>query len=215
MTMALLQALRQAARQQVARPSATLGGLQQLRWLAAAPGNQLQLIKELRERTGAPMTDVKAALQAAGWDLGAVPPGEGAGCAAAAGIAELTDGRHASPAAAAACRRLRLASQAPPVLSATAPAPPPLIQSVLPHRLADAAVSELRKKGLAAASKKGSRHAAEGLVGLARGDGVAAVVEVRSIERGLALRRSASQQWWQAALQSRAAAAGAGPVSQR
>lgn len=79
--MALLQALRQACvRQQLAAPH--VGGLQQLRWLAAAPGNQLQLIKELRERTGAPMTDVKAALQAAGWDLGALGrlciPGAGA-----------------------------------------------------------------------------------------------------------------------------------------
>ena len=49
------------------------------------------------------------------------------------------------------------------------------------HHCADAAVAELRKKGLAAASKKASRHAAEGLVGLAKGDGVAAVVEVRIV----------------------------------
>ncbi|KAL4434430.1 hypothetical protein ABPG75_000871 [Micractinium tetrahymenae] len=119
--MALLQALRQAAGLQAARH----GGLalreaclpasmlcQQLRGYAV-PSNQLQLIKELRERTGAPMTDVKTALQAANWDL-------------------------------------------------------------------DAAVAELRKKGLAAASKKAFRHAAEGLVGLAKGDGAAAVVEINS-----------------------------------
>lgn len=62
--MALLQALSQAARQ-----SQHVGSLQQLRCFAAAP-SQLQLIKELRERTGAPMSDVKTALQAAGWDLG-------------------------------------------------------------------------------------------------------------------------------------------------
>lgn len=48
-------------------PAAMLA--QQLRRYAA-PSNQLQLIKELRERTGAPMTDVKTALQAANWDLG-------------------------------------------------------------------------------------------------------------------------------------------------
>ena len=66
--MALLQALRQVARQQVARHAAPQS-VQQLRCFAA-PANQLQLIKELRERTGAPMTDVKTALQAAGWDLG-------------------------------------------------------------------------------------------------------------------------------------------------
>ena len=45
-------------------------------------------------------------------------------------------------------------------------------------------MTELRKKGMAAATKKASRHAAEGLVGLARGDGpVAAVVEVRERAR--------------------------------
>ena len=45
---------------------------------------------------------------------------------------------------------------------------------------ADAAVKELRKKGLAAATKKSSRHAAEGLVGLALGPSGAAVVEINS-----------------------------------
>jgi translation elongation factor EF-Ts len=43
---------------------------------------------------------------------------------------------------------------------------------------ADKAVQELRKKGLAAASKKASRHAAEGLVGVSKSDRAAAVVEV-------------------------------------
>lgn len=43
--------------------------LQQARCYAGA--SQLQLIKELRERTGAPMTDVKNALAATNWDLGA------------------------------------------------------------------------------------------------------------------------------------------------
>ena len=38
----------------------------------------MQLNKELRERTGAPVTDVKSALQAAAWDLG---EGVGAGMA--------------------------------------------------------------------------------------------------------------------------------------
>ena len=44
------------------------------------------------------------------------------------------------------------------------------------------AYEALRKKGLAAAAKKSSRHAAEGLVGLARSPGgeAAAVVEVNS-----------------------------------
>ena len=44
---------------------------------------------------------------------------------------------------------------------------------------ADGAVVELRTKGLAAASKKASRRAAEGLVGVAHAEGAAAIVEVR------------------------------------
>ena len=70
--MALLQTVRQAARQAAGRQqlhAVPIASLQQLRFFAA-PSNQLQLIKELRERTGAPMTDVKTALQAANWDLG-------------------------------------------------------------------------------------------------------------------------------------------------
>ncbi|PSC75347.1 elongation factor Ts [Micractinium conductrix] len=101
------------ARPPTLRQARRVDGLQQLRWLAAPASNQMALIKDLRERTGAPISDVKSALQAANWDM-------------------------------------------------------------------DAAVGELRKKGLAAATKKASRHAAEGLVGLASGEGVAAVVEINS-----------------------------------
>lgn len=39
------------------------------RCFAAAP-NQMALIKQLREKTGAPIADVKSALQQAEWDLG-------------------------------------------------------------------------------------------------------------------------------------------------
>ena len=167
--MALLQALRQVARQQVARHAAPQS-VQQLRCFAA-PANQLQLIKELRERTGAPMTDVKTALQAAGWDLGEdaenVPHRE----EMMRNLARDCIGRPAPwdnclpPAA------------VPPVGPVGRHPTPSLSASLL---LPDAAVAELRKKGLAAANKKASRHAAEGLVGLAKGDGVAAVVEVRT-----------------------------------
>lgn len=44
----------------------------------------------------------------------------------------------------------------------------------------EAAVDWLRKKGLAAAAKKAGRVAAEGLVGVATGDGIGALVEVNS-----------------------------------
>jgi len=40
-----------------------------LRCFAAAPNN-MALIKQLREQTGAPIADVKSALQEADWDLG-------------------------------------------------------------------------------------------------------------------------------------------------
>jgi hypothetical protein len=40
-----------------------------LRYFAAAPNN-MALIKQLREQTGAPIGDVKSALQQADWDLG-------------------------------------------------------------------------------------------------------------------------------------------------
>lgn len=36
----------------------------------AVAGNHMSLIKELREASGAPIADVKAALQQANWDLG-------------------------------------------------------------------------------------------------------------------------------------------------
>ncbi|BDA44109.1 Elongation factor Ts [Coccomyxa sp. Obi] len=42
------------------------------------------------------------------------------------------------------------------------------------------AYKTLRKKGVAAASKKASRHAAEGLIGIAQKPGIAALVEVNS-----------------------------------
>lgn len=64
----------------------------------AAPSKTAQLIKQLRERSGSPISDVKSCLEACNWD-------------------------------------------------------------------ADAAYDALRKKGLAAAAKKSSRHASEGLVG--------------------------------------------------
>lgn len=50
-------------------PALLAGGLQQLRGYAA-PSNQLALIKELRERTGSPIGDVKKCLESCGWDLG-------------------------------------------------------------------------------------------------------------------------------------------------
>lgn len=59
----------------------------------------------------------------------------------------------------------------PAVSAALCPCAPP----------AEKAVAELRKKGLAAASKKASRHAAEGLVGVAKSGSKAAVVEVRPL----------------------------------
>lgn len=37
----------------------------------AVAGNNLALIKELREQSGAPISDVKAALQQADWNIGA------------------------------------------------------------------------------------------------------------------------------------------------
>ncbi|KAK9825091.1 hypothetical protein WJX74_007614 [Apatococcus lobatus] len=77
----------------------------------AAAASNLQLIKALREKSGAPMSEVKAALEEASWDE-------------------------------------------------------------------ENAYQALRKKGLAAVSKKASRVAAEGLIGISMGKGTAAVVEV-------------------------------------
>ncbi|KAK9915866.1 hypothetical protein WJX75_005427 [Coccomyxa subellipsoidea] len=73
----------------------------------------MSAIKSLRERTNAPISDVKSALVEAEWDL-------------------------------------------------------------------EGAYKTLRKKGVAAASKKASRHAAEGLIGIAHEPGIAALVEVNS-----------------------------------
>ena len=164
--MALLHSLRQAARHQAARHAGTTFGLQQLRCFAA-PGNQLQLIKELRERTGAPISDVKTALLAAGWDLGECN-GRAEGAQGIVHEAQTGAGGASDEAA-----------QLPPVGSRRRclhRAGPPACPLACP---ADNAVNELRKKGMAAANKKASRHAAEGLVGLAKGDAAAAVVEVR------------------------------------
>lgn len=45
---------------------------------------------------------------------------------------------------------------------------------------AEAAMSELRKKGLTAASRKTSRAATDGLLAVANAEGVTAVVEINS-----------------------------------
>ena len=82
-----------------------------VRCLSAAGKPDLAMIKELRERSGAPVKDVKAALEEGGWDM-------------------------------------------------------------------DLAFQALRKKGLAAAAKKGGRAAEEGLVGIASGPGASALVEI-------------------------------------
>jgi hypothetical protein len=50
--------------------SVTFADLQTLRAFAAAPSGQMTLIKDLRERSGAPISEVKAALQLADWDMG-------------------------------------------------------------------------------------------------------------------------------------------------
>ena len=58
------------------RPAAKtrlLGSLLFNRQFAAA-SNQLAAIKELREKSGAPIAEVKSALTEAGWDLGSCPP---------------------------------------------------------------------------------------------------------------------------------------------
>lgn len=79
----------------------------------AAAAGSMALVKDLREKSGAPISDVKSALVEANWDP-------------------------------------------------------------------DSAYQNLRKKGLAAASKKASRLAAEGLVGVAVSQHSAAVVEINS-----------------------------------
>lgn len=99
------------------RPTAELGWVlgfsHSCRGYSAEVGSteQVGLIKQLRERTSAPMKDVKAALVDCNWDL-------------------------------------------------------------------EAAYTELRKKGIAGASKKGARIAAEGILALAQDEKVAAVIEL-------------------------------------
>lgn len=99
------------------RPTAELGWIlgfsHSCRGYSAEVGSteQVGLIKQLRERTSAPMKDVKAALVDCNWDL-------------------------------------------------------------------EAAYTELRKKGIAGASKKGARIAAEGMLALAQDEKVAAVIEL-------------------------------------
>jgi len=79
----------------------------------SSPKKNMDLLKELREKTGAPIGDIKKCLEASNWDL-------------------------------------------------------------------NLAFEALRKKGLATAAKKASRHAAEGLVGFRAAGNRVAVVEVNS-----------------------------------
>ncbi len=65
----MLHALAAALRRQA--PAAARGAEATFaRSFAAAPAEQMALIKELRGATGAPISEVKGALQEAGWDLG-------------------------------------------------------------------------------------------------------------------------------------------------
>jgi len=57
-----------------AAPSGSGPDLRCERWFAAGAGG-MAAIRELRERSGAPITDVKAALEEAAWDLGACAGG--------------------------------------------------------------------------------------------------------------------------------------------
>ncbi len=120
------------------------------------------------------MTDVKTALQAANWDLGAQNGAMEESATRQNRLPTSCHWRRQLLPGSTGQRRLRI-----PVPNACLPTV--LATLIVLHYHADAAVAELRKKGLAAANKKASRHAAEGLVGLAKGDGVAAVVEVRTV----------------------------------
>ncbi|KAF6264793.1 elongation factor TS-domain-containing protein [Scenedesmus sp. NREL 46B-D3] len=118
---------------------------------AGMPANAMDLIKELRKTSGAPIADVKSCLAAASWDM-------------------------------------------------------------------DAAMEALRLKGLAAAVKKASRHASEGLVAVAQlGHELVSVVEINS-ETDFVGRSAPFQQLAAAAAQAtlslapQAAAAAAGQV---
>ena len=116
----------------------------------AVAGNNLALIKELREQSGAPISDVKAALQQADWNIGA------------GSCRELLMRGPSLFAAVTEQQHHRSAQQLHSSFQTT-----------------EQAAQELRKKGIASAGKKAGRVAAEGLVGLAaNGQGVA-VVEVR------------------------------------
>jgi elongation factor Ts len=95
-----------------ALPYDAVCGLPACRW-GSSTSNTLSLVKKLRDQSGAPISDVKRALEETGWDM-------------------------------------------------------------------ELAAQELRKKGLSAASKKASRSATEGLVGLASTDHRAAIVEINS-----------------------------------
>jgi hypothetical protein len=64
--MALLQTLRGALRQ---APTIEAKYMLHAKSFASA-ADQMKLIKELRERSGAPMMEVKAALQQSDWNLG-------------------------------------------------------------------------------------------------------------------------------------------------
>ncbi|KDD75344.1 hypothetical protein H632_c731p0, partial [Helicosporidium sp. ATCC 50920] len=105
----------------------------------SAGASKMEVIKELRERSGAPMMDVKNALAEAQWDIGTVP-------------GHCLLGHRARP------------------------------NALTPPRshVTEQAMTLLRQRGVAAASKKVGRRAAEGLVGMAEGPRGVAVVEINS-----------------------------------
>jgi hypothetical protein len=152
--MALLQTLRGALRQ---APTIEAKYMLHAKSFASA-ADQMKLIKELRERSGAPMMEVKAALQQSDWNLG----------------------EHSLPLSAAAPRPHE---PSPATVHSTACTPSYDFLGT------DDASDALRKKGLAAAGKKASRHAAEGLVGVVVEGASAAIVEVRRL-RGLLMHPS-------------------------
>lgn len=121
-------------------------GIHAVRWLSAA-SNHMTLIKKLRDQTGAPIGDVKSALQEADWDIGE---------AQSQRVEPLLGLFHSG-------------------------AYTFIILYRISHVMsAEKAGQGLRKKGLAAASKKSSRHTAEGLIGLVRSNTAVAAVEINS-----------------------------------
>lgn len=106
--------------------------------LFATSSGQLSLIKQLRDQSGAPISDVKKALEETGWNLGMV-----------FSLFAFNASRGKLP-------------------------------LICPDVSAEKASEELRKKGLTAASKKASRSATEGLIGLATSESCAAIVEINS-----------------------------------